>query len=154
MDRLRLAAGAAVLAVLSAFPAAAQTVGDYQATLDKVPVPDATPVQVADACKTVSNYAAVMIPQTQSSFSTFLTLVNIAPPVDNVVQKRDACVETAKQKIISFDDKSGAQILTPPVLEDPEKAYATTIPPLPDVAPLPGQTPTQPLPGRQLRTPL
>lgn len=148
MDRLRLAAGAAILAALTALPAAAQTVGDYQATLDKVPVPDATPVQVANACKTVSNYAAVMIPEAQSTFSSIVSLVNPAPPVDNAAQKRAACVEAGTRKVISFDDKSGAQLLTPPVLEDPEKAYATTIPPLPDV-PMPGQAPAQPLPGRQ-----
>lgn len=139
MVRLRIAAGAAVLAASTALPAVAQTVGDYQDSLRKAPVLDSTPAQVAEACKTLSNYATVMIPEAQTTFGSIITALVPTPgaPVGDMAQRRANCVEARSLAVVTFDDKSGTPLLTPPLLEDPEKAFSTTTTPLPGTAPAP-----------------
>lgn len=135
MVRLRFAAATAALVLVSALPVAAQTINEYQDALRNVPVTDATPARLAQACATVANFAEALIPDASPETRGFLPGFLFSGADQGLTAGRLACVEArAATDVVVFDDKSNTPLLSPLQMEDPNKAYA--VGPLPDL-PLP-----------------
>lgn len=128
---------AAVFATVLSFGAPAavlgQTVADYRDAVAAVPIPDA-PADVVDAhCRAVTNYVYTSLAPWEETRDWLLGALPIGRTADETLAaKRTRCLQLREQPLIAFDGGSGAQIVDPPSLEDPDAAYRidpTALPP-------------------------
>lgn len=134
MIRLPLATVSALLVALAAgAPALGQTVADYRDAIRTAPILE-VPQPTAEAhCRPLENFVAVSMPEWTLKMPWLLGIFPIeGAPDPDVAAKREACLQYRQQAVIQFDDGSGQEIVTPPGMEDPERAYNN-----PDPRPLP-----------------
>lgn len=114
--------------------ALAQTVEDYGQALAQAPIIDA-PVATAHAhCRPLETYVETSLPDWKLKMPWLLAVLPFDRSVDPVIeQKRNRCQEFRGMAVVTFDDRSGEPIVSPPMMEDPNRAYnaePVALPPL------------------------
>lgn len=125
ISRAATAAFVTILAFGAPVAALGQTVADYRDAIAQAPILEA-PVPTAEAhCRPLTNYVYTSIPPWGLTQDWILAVLPFSDrPVDEALAaKRDRCLEFRTQAVIAFDDGSGKQIVDPPTMEDPNRAY-------------------------------
>lgn len=130
-----IAATATLAAAVLAVPVTAlgQTVADYRESLHAAPILEAPADTAAAYCRPLQNFVYVSIPTWELKQPWLMAVLPFeGTPDPEIAKKRETCLDHRNLSIIQFDDGSGQEIVTPPSLDDPERAYTTSEPrPLP-----------------------